>query len=48
LEIVERGTGSRHQRGVYEKSGDFLDVVAYLIENTRPARTETSGESGKG
>ena len=48
LEIVERGTGSRHQRGVYEKSGDFLDVVAYLIENTRPAMAETSGESEEG
>jgi carboxylate-amine ligase len=37
LEIVEGGTGSRHQRRIYEESGDFLDVVAFLIENTRPA-----------
>lgn len=37
LDIVEGGTGSQRQREVYEKSGDFLDVVAYLIENTRPA-----------
>jgi carboxylate-amine ligase len=37
LEIVERGTGSRHQRRIHEKSGDFLDVVAHLIEGTRPA-----------
>jgi glutamate---cysteine ligase / carboxylate-amine ligase len=44
LEIVEGGTGSQQQRRVYEKSGDFLDVVAYLIENTRPAMAEASGE----
>jgi carboxylate-amine ligase len=44
LEIVENGTGSQHQRRVYEKSGDFLDVVAFLIENTRPAMAETPGE----
>src|SRR5215204_6315941 len=37
LEIVENGTGSQHQSRVYEKRGDFLDVVNYLIENTRPA-----------
>jgi carboxylate-amine ligase len=40
LEIVERGTGSRLQRRAYEESGDFLDVVAYLIEGTRPAAAE--------
>jgi glutamate---cysteine ligase / carboxylate-amine ligase len=40
LEIVERGTGSQRQREVYEKSGDFLDVVAFLIEGTRPALAE--------
>ena len=40
LEIVENGTGSRHQRRVYERSGDFLDVVAYLIEGTRPVMAE--------
>jgi carboxylate-amine ligase len=45
LEIVENGTGSQHQRNVYENSGDFLDVVAHLIENTRPAMAETPGES---
>jgi glutamate---cysteine ligase / carboxylate-amine ligase len=45
LEIVENGTGSQHQRRVYEKSGDFLDVVAFLIEGTRPAMAEASGES---
>ncbi len=39
-EIVESGTGSQHQRRVYEASNDFLDVVAYLIENTRPAMAE--------
>jgi carboxylate-amine ligase len=44
LEVVENGTGSQHQRRVYEKSGDFLDVVAYLVENTRPAMAETSLE----
>lgn len=44
LEIVENGTGSQHQRNVYENSGDFLDVVAYLIENTRPAMAEAPGE----
>jgi carboxylate-amine ligase len=37
LEIVEGGTGSQRQRKVYEKSGDFLDVVAFLIEGMRPA-----------
>lgn len=37
LEIVEGGSGSRRQREIYEKSGDFLDVVAFLIEGTRPA-----------
>jgi carboxylate-amine ligase len=45
LEIVENGTGSLHQRRVYEKSGDFLDVVAFLMEGTRPAMAEASGES---
>ncbi len=40
LEIVEGGTGSQRQREVYEKSGDFLDVVAFLIEGTRPALAE--------
>jgi glutamate---cysteine ligase / carboxylate-amine ligase len=37
LEIVESGTGSQRQRRTYEESGDFLDVVAFLIEGTRPA-----------
>jgi glutamate---cysteine ligase / carboxylate-amine ligase len=45
LEIVEGGTGSQHQRRIYEKSGDFLDVVAFLIESTRPAMAEASSES---
>ena len=40
LEIVEEGTGSQRQRQVYEESGDFLDVVAFLIEGTRPALAE--------
>lgn len=40
LEIVEGGTGSRRQREVFEESGDFLDVVAFLIEGTRPALAE--------
>ena len=40
LEIVEGGTGSRRQREVYTKSGDFLDVVAFLIEGMRPALAE--------
>lgn len=40
LEIVEGGTGSQRQRRVYEESGDFLDVVAFLIEGTRPALAE--------
>jgi carboxylate-amine ligase len=40
LDIVDGGTGSQHQRQVYEESGDFLDVVAYLIESTRPALAE--------
>ncbi len=44
LEIVEGGTGSQRQRRVYEESGDFLDVVAFLIEGTRPAMAEGSGE----
>jgi carboxylate-amine ligase len=39
-EIVEGGTGSQRQREVYENSGDFLDVVAFLIEGTRPALAE--------
>src|ERR687895_2873124 len=45
LEIIENGTGSLHQRRAYEESGDFLDVVAYLMEGTRPAMVEASGES---
>jgi glutamate---cysteine ligase / carboxylate-amine ligase len=45
LEIVENGTGSQRQRRVYEKSGDFLEVVAFLIEGTRPAMAEATGES---
>ncbi len=45
LEIVEGGTGSQHQRRVYEESGDFLDVVAYLIEGTRPAMAEAPAET---
>lgn len=40
LEIVEGGTGSQRQREVHEESGDFLDVVAFLIEGTRPALAE--------
>jgi carboxylate-amine ligase len=44
LGIVENGTGSQHQRRVYEKSEDFLDVVAFLIEGTRPAVAQASGE----
>ncbi len=40
IEIVEGGTGSQRQREVYENSGDFLDVVAFLIEGTRPALAE--------
>jgi len=40
LEIVEGGTGAQRQRHAYEESGDFLDVVAYLIEGTRPALAE--------
>ncbi len=44
LEIVEGGTGSQRQRRAYEESGDFLDVVAFLIEGTRPAMAEASGE----
>jgi carboxylate-amine ligase len=44
LEIVENGTGSQHQRRVYEKSADFLEVVAFLIESTRPAMARASGE----
>jgi carboxylate-amine ligase len=40
LEIVEAGTGSQRQREVYDESGDFLDVVAFLIEGTRPALAE--------
>lgn len=43
LEIVEGGTDSQHQRRVYEESGDFLDVVAHLIEGTRPAVAEEQG-----
>jgi carboxylate-amine ligase len=39
-EIVESGSGSQRQRQVYEESGDFLDVVAFLIEGTRPALAE--------
>jgi len=44
LEIVESGTGSQNQRRALDKSGDFLDVVAFLIESTRPATAEASGE----
>jgi carboxylate-amine ligase len=40
LEMVEGGTGSQRQRRTYEESGDFLDVVASLIEGTRPALAE--------
>jgi carboxylate-amine ligase len=40
LEIVEGGTGSQRQREIYEESGNFLDVVAFLIEGTRPALAE--------
>ena len=44
LEIVENGTGSQHQRRAYQKSGDLLDVVAFLIESTRPAMAEAPAE----
>ena len=40
LELVADGTGSNHQREIYEQDGDFLDVVAFLIEGTRPALAE--------
>jgi carboxylate-amine ligase len=45
LEIVGSGTGSLYQRRAYEESGDFLDVVAYLIEGTHPTMAKASGES---
>ena len=47
LEILENGTGGQRQRRVYENSKDFLDVVAFLIEGTRPPMIETSGEVSK-
>jgi len=37
---VDGGTGSQRQREVYNESGNFLDVVAFLIEGTRPALAE--------
>ncbi len=40
LDIVDGGTGSQRQRQVHEESGEFLDVVAFLIEGTRPALAE--------
>jgi carboxylate-amine ligase len=40
LDIVEGGTGSQRQRRIYEESSDFLEVVAFLIEGTRPALAE--------
>ncbi|MGF1472540.1 MAG: glutamate--cysteine ligase [Rubrobacteraceae bacterium] len=40
LETVEGGTDSQRQRRIYEETGEFLDVVAALIEGTRPALTE--------
>ncbi|HYQ82685.1 MAG TPA: glutamate-cysteine ligase family protein, partial [Rubrobacter sp.] len=40
LDIVEGGTGSQRQREIYKESGNFLDVVAFLIEGTRPALAE--------
>ena len=40
LDIVEGGTGSQRQREIYERSGDLLEVVAFLIEGTRPALAE--------
>lgn len=36
LEIVEKGTGSQHQRRAYERRNNFADVVSFLIEKTRP------------
>ncbi|MDQ3737325.1 MAG: glutamate--cysteine ligase [Actinomycetota bacterium] len=45
LEIVGSGTGSLYQRRAYEESGDFLDVVAFLIEGTHPTMAKASGES---
>jgi carboxylate-amine ligase len=42
LEIVENGSGSQHQRRVYEKSNNFLDVVNFLIENTLPTFSRTT------
>ncbi|MBV9455322.1 MAG: glutamate--cysteine ligase [Rubrobacter sp.] len=46
LRIVENGTGSQHQRRVYKESDDFLEVVAFLIENTRQGTVEASGDVG--
>jgi carboxylate-amine ligase len=46
LEIVERGTGSQIQRRIYAESGDLLDVVAHLIEGTRPTLVEAPIEEG--
>ena len=43
LEIVDGGTGAQRQRRVYEESGDFLDVVASLIEGTRPEGNRPEG-----
>jgi carboxylate-amine ligase len=41
LDIVEHGTGSQRQCRIYEENGDLLEVVADLIEGTRPALAET-------
>jgi len=46
LEIVEKGTGSQIQRRIYAESGDLLDVVAHLIEGTRPTLVEAPAEEG--
>ncbi len=43
LEIVENGTGSQHQRRVFAERGNFLGVINYLIENTRPAMVKKQG-----
>ncbi|WP_166179056.1 glutamate--cysteine ligase [Rubrobacter tropicus] len=52
LEIVERGTGSQHQRRAYQRKGDFRDVVSYLVEGTHSveptAAHDARGRSGGG
>jgi glutamate---cysteine ligase / carboxylate-amine ligase len=42
-ETVQRGTGARRQRDVFERSGSLVELVDWVVAQTRPPRAVPSG-----